>query len=246
MVLVDDETALTRALAERFVVAASAGQARHKRFDVALAGGSTPKGAYELLATPAWRDRVDWTRVRFFFGDERCVPPDDEASNYRMARLAFGDVMTSAGAVFRMRGEDEPAMAARAYADVLRSELGDAPVFDLIMLGLGPDGHTASLFPDADPYLDDALLVRAPFVPKFGTHRLTLTPKVLNGAREIVVATAGDAKAAALRAVLEGPAEPERYPAQVLAPRDGSLTWLVDRQAGALLATAGSAQPNLR
>ncbi len=134
--------------------------------------------------------------------------------------------------VHRMRGEDEPNAAARAYASVLRSE---APRFDLIMLGMGPDGHTASLLPGTDPLTDDALLVRAPFVEQVDMRRLTITPRVINSARLVVIATEGSPKAAALAAVREGPHDPVRYPIQIVAPTDGRLLWLVDREAASNL-----------
>jgi 6-phosphogluconolactonase len=137
-----------------------------------------------------------------------------------------------------MHGEDEPQAAAGAYAGILKDELphtGGIPTLDLVMLGMGPDGHTASLFPGSDPFQDDDRLVRAPFVAKFDTYRITLTPKVLNAAREIDVATAGPAKTDALAAVLQGPHDPRRLPIQVLAPASGRLTWLVDRAAAAKL-----------
>jgi 6-phosphogluconolactonase len=238
LIVVPDEGALALRVAEHTLDAARAAFARHGRFDVALAGGSTPKAAYALLAQPPLRDAIDWSRVRFFFGDERCVPPDDDQSNYKMARLALLEPLGIAAAnVFRMEGEREPAAAAAAYADVLRAELDTddrgLPRFDLVMLGMGPDGHTASLFPGSDPFADDDALVRAPFVAKFDTHRITLTPSAINAAREVALATAGPAKTDALAAVLLGPRDPQTYPAQILGPRAGVLTWLVDEAAAA-------------
>ena len=235
IVVVADATALAQAVAEFFVGAARAATAARGRFNVALAGGSTPKAAYALLVTPTLRSSVAWERVRFFFGDERCVPPDDEQSNYGMARRALLEPLHIDPAhVFRMRGEDEPESAASAYAGVLRKELGAEPRFDLITLGMGPDGHTASLFPGEDPLTDDARLVRAPYVAKFSTYRITLTPRAINGAREVAIATAGEEKAAALARALDGPRNPVECPIQIVAPRDGRLTWLADRAAAAL------------
>jgi len=237
VVVVPDERALAERVAQHAVAVAKAALARHGRFDVALAGGSTPEAAYELLATTG-RDAIDWRRVRFFFGDERCVPPNDDESNYKMAhRTLLEPLGIESSAIFRMQGEREPREAAGAYADVLRAELerddAGSPVFDLIMLGMGPDGHTASLFPGTDPLEDDDDFVKAPFVEKFSTYRLTLTPRVLNAAHEIAVATAGPAKTDALAAVLTGPFDPKRYPIQILRPRSGTLTWLVDEAAAA-------------
>ncbi len=236
LVVVDDERALASAVAERFIAAANAAIASRGRFDIALAGGSTPKAAYALLATPGLRERVAWGSVRFFFGDERCVPPGDKESNFRMAREALFDPLgIDAGRIFRMHGEDAPDSAAAAYATLLARELGPAVTFDLVMLGMGPDGHTASLFPGTSPLTDDDALVRAPWVEKFATFRVTLTPRVINAARSVEVATAGEAKADALAAALQGPFDPVQTPIQILAPRDGQLTWLVDRAAASKL-----------
>ena len=235
-VVVEDAAALAQSLAERFVVCARRATAERGRFDVALAGGSTPKGAYALLAAPPLAAGVSWNQVRFFFGDERCVPPGDPQSNYRMAREALLEPLRISDAnVFRMRGEDEPPAAARSYAELLRRELGTRPVLDLVLLGMGPDGHTASLFPGTDPLSDDELLVRAPYVAKFSTYRITVTPRVINAARHVAIATAGQEKAQALAAVLEGPFEPITYPIQSIDPGDGDLTWLVDRAAASKL-----------
>jgi len=239
LVVVSDERALAQALAERVVELGRQAIAARSRFNIALAGGSTPKATYALLTEPPFRQALDWKRVRFFFGDERCVPPDDEQSNYRTAKLTLFDGLSiRREATFRMHGENEPEAAAGSYAAVILRELPLdhlVPTLDLILLGMGPDGHTASLFPGTDPLEDDELLVRAPYVEKFSTHRITLTPRVLNGARDVIVATAGPAKADALAAVLHGPRDPATYPIQILEPRAGRLTWLVDRAAAAKL-----------
>jgi 6-phosphogluconolactonase len=232
LVVVDDEVALARTVADRFVDAAAAAIATRHRFTVALAGGSTPKAAYALLASPAYRDRVEWNHVEFFFSDERCVGPDDDQSNYRMAREALLLPLAIPEAnVKRMHGEDEPERAAAAYAALLRELGGETPVLDLVMLGMGPDGHTASLFPGNDPFADESLLVRAPYVEKFGSHRLTFTPRTINAARNVQIATAGIAKAEALARARTDPYDPVATPVQCVAPVDGKLTWLVDRAA---------------
>jgi len=239
LAVVDDERALARAVAERVIGAGRAAIAARGRFELALAGGSTPKAAYALLATAEFRGALDWKRVRFFFGDERCVPPADAQSNYRMAKeTLFDGLSIAADRVFRMRGEDDPERAAGVYAAVLLRELPEtnvAPTLDLIMLGMGPDGHTASLFPGSDPFAGDELLVRAVYVEKLGVHRITLTPRMLGAARAVLVATAGDAKAESLAAVLEGPYEPVRFPSQILTRVQSQVTWLVDRAAAARL-----------
>jgi 6-phosphogluconolactonase len=175
--------------------------------------------------------------VLFFFGDERCVPPEDPESNYGMARDAMlAPLGIDAAHVFRMRGEDPPAQAAAAYAAVLQEQLGPSTVLDLVMLGMGPDGHTASLFPGSSPHDGGDALVAAPFVAKFDTYRITLTPRAINAARAVEIATAGTAKAAALAGALDGPYNPNLYPVQIVDPHSGKLTWLVDRAAAAQLA----------
>jgi 6-phosphogluconolactonase len=237
--VLDDERTLARAVAERVVNAGNAAIAARGRFELALAGGSTPKAAHQLLASPEFRERLDWNRVRFFFGDERCVPPGDAQSNYKMAKDTLFDGLSIAhDRVFRMRGEDDPDHAASVYAAILLRELpadNVAPTLDLIMLGMGPDGHTASLFPGTDPFEDDELLAKAAYVEKLASHRITLTPRTIGAAREVVVATAGEAKAEALAAVLEGPYEPSRYPSQILSRATGRVSWLVDKAAAARL-----------
>ena len=236
VVVVPDGAALAQALVERFIAAARDSLALRGRFDVALAGGSTPKAAYTSMAANC-RDALDWEGVRVFFGDERCVPPESDESNYNMAKRAMLDALPIVPEhVFRMRGEDEPAAAARAYANILRSELGPDLRFDLVMLGMGTDAHTASLFPGTDPLEDDDALVRAPFVEKLGAFRLTLTPRMLEGARAIVIATSGPSKADALAAVLEEPRDPIHHPISIIEPKHGTLTWLVDEAAASKLA----------
>jgi 6-phosphogluconolactonase len=223
---------VARTLADTFVTAAREAIAARGRFAVSLSGGTTPKAAYALLAQPPFAAAVDWTRVEIFFGDERCVPPDHEQSNYRMATQAFLEPLHIAAAnVHRMHGEEDPAHAAQGYRADLVAALGAQPRFDLVLLGMGPDGHTASLFPGSDPLTDDAALVRAVYSQSQSQWRLTLTPRVLNAARAVVFAAEGASKAATLRAVREGPYDPAARPAQIIAPVDGTLTWLVDEAA---------------
>jgi 6-phosphogluconolactonase len=231
----DDPAQVATALADLFVERARAALAERARFSVSLAGGTTPKATYALLATQPYATSLDWNAVEFYFGDERCVPPDHDQSNYRMVREALlAPLGISGGQVHRMRGEDEPQSAAAAYrADVLE-HLGEKPRLDLVMLGMGPDGHTASLFPGNDPLDDDAQLVRAVYSQSQSQWRITLTPRVLNGARTVVFSVEGAGKAATLAAVREGPYDPQRYPSQIIAPIDGDLLWLVDRAAAGI------------
>jgi 6-phosphogluconolactonase len=235
LVVLADETALARAVADHFTATARDAIEARGRFDVALSGGSTPKAMYALLAAES-RDALDWSAMRFFFGDERCVPPDDAESNYKTAADGLlGPLDIAPAHVFRMHGEDEPTAAARAYADVLRTQLGPESAFDLVLLGMGPDGHTASLFPGADPLTDNDALVRAPWVAKFSTFRITVTPRVINAARNVAIAAGGAGKAAVLRDVREGPYEPALRPIQIVDPKPGVLTWCVDEAAASAL-----------
>lgn len=225
---------LEEALADLFLGDANGAIRERGTFHVALAGGRTPQAAYALLAGDGRRDAVDWQRVFIYFGDERCVPPENSDSNYRMALDAMlSKIPIPAQNIHRMRGESDPARAARAYAQTLVEAMGESPRFDLILLGMGSDGHTASLFPQADPAIDDDQLVRAVYVEKLGAYRLTLTPRVINNARHVAIALVGSEKAPALRAVREGPYNPIAYPVQIISPVDGALTWLVDKGAAA-------------
>jgi 6-phosphogluconolactonase len=205
------------------------------RFAVVLAGGSTPKATYDALARD-YSDGLDWGRVHVFFGDERTVPPDHEDSNYRMAHEALLS-RVPVGSVHRMRGELPPAEAAAAYEEELREFFGTdgVPAFDLILLGLGEDGHTASLFPETSALdVTDRWVVANP-VLKLETTRLTLTVPVINAARAVVFEVAGEGKAEALEEILEGDADPRGYPAKFIRPDGGDLTWMMDRAAAGSL-----------
>jgi 6-phosphogluconolactonase len=228
----DTPEEVTKALADLFVTCGREAIETRGRYAVSLAGGTTPKAAYQLLGTPAYTQALDWTRVYIFFGDERCVPPDNDQSNYRMANDAF---MRAVGIprenIQRMRGEADPADAAAQYRDQLVAVLGEEPRFDLVMLGVGPDGHTASLFPGADPTESDSMMVRAVYSSSQEQWRITLTPSVLNNSRIVVFACEGQGKASIVKQIREGDYDPRTFPAQIIAPRDGRLVWLLDRAA---------------
>lgn len=233
---------LADAAAQRFVVAANAAIHERGAFSVALAGGSTPRLVYARLATEPLASSLDWSRVRILWGDERCVPPDHAASNFRMARDALLDhVPVPEANVLRIRGEDDPAEAAEAYERVLRTVLRTpsgpprtAPAcrLDLVLLGLGSDGHTASLFPGGAS-LHAAQWVAAEYVPTVSMWRVTLTATIINAAAEIAFVVSGQAKASIVRNVLEGPDQPQDLPAQLIAPTDGRLCWFLDAPAAA-------------
>jgi 6-phosphogluconolactonase len=221
---------LEEAAARDFVAKAEEAIRERGRFAVVLAGGSTPIATYEILARDHV-DELDWSRVHVFFGDERTVPPQHEDSNYRIAREALL-AHVRLGSVHRMRGELAPAEAAADYEEQLREFFGpDLPRFDLILLGLGKDGHTASLFPETSALdVTDRWVVANP-VLKLETTRLTLTVPVINAARNVIFLVSGEGKAEALREVLEGDADARGYPAKSVNPDSGDLTWMVDRAA---------------
>lgn len=213
---------------------------------VALAGGSTPRGLYRLLTGEPYRSQLSWEHFRVFWGDERMVPPDHQESNFRMAEEALlSHVPVPSKQVFRIEGELPAGEAAARYEIVLREQFrlssGEVPRFDLILLGMGPDGHTASLFPGTSAVAESHKLVAAPWVEKLHAFRVTLTPPVLNAAKHVVFLVSGQDKAVVLQAVLEGPLEPARYPSQVINPTAGNVVWLVNQDAAGLLQTETTA-----
>jgi 6-phosphogluconolactonase len=228
---------LFHAAAEEFVRVGRAAIAKHDRFTVALSGGSTPRVLYSLLA----KDHADfsWNKTFLFFSDERHVPPDHPDSNYRMVNEALlTKAPIPAGNVYRVRAELPDASAGAAdYEEKLRGLFklrpGDFPRFDLILLGLGPDGHTASLFPDSDGLKEQSRMVIANWVEKFKTHRITFTFPVLNHATDVMFLTVGADKADIVKQVLEGSNTPP-FPAQQINPM-GRLIWMLDEAAAAKL-----------
>jgi 6-phosphogluconolactonase len=223
-----DAATLARAAAERFVTLAKEAVAAQGQFVVALAGGSTPQATYALLATEEWATRVDWSRVHVLWGDERCVPPGHAESNYRMAREALLDqVPIPADHVHRIRGELPPHQAATAYEAELRAVLGAGGRFDLILLGMGADGHTASLFPNTTAVEEREQTVVAVYVERLQAWRVTLTLPAINDARHALFLVSGSTKADALSRVRAG----EPLPAALVHPIQGHLIWLVDQDA---------------
>lgn len=231
-----DPATLAAAAADHTVAVLRAALAQRDRAHLVLAGGSTPRAMNALLGAEPRRSQVDWSRVVFWFGDERCVPPTDEQSNYRMNRETLLDPLgIGAERVHRMRGEDDPTAAAADYDAVLLRELGEHPQLDLVLLGMGPDGHTASLFPGTIPALDKTKCCIAHYVPTLDRWRITLTPRAINGARSVTITAAGAEKADALHGVLDGPRQTDVYPAQLVHPHNGELHWFVDAAAAAKL-----------
>jgi len=235
--VVVDRNALMRTAAERIASLAVEAIERRGRFDWVLSGGSTPAQLYALLAGPEWARRFDWARVAFFFGDERCVPPDDPQSNYRMARTSLLEPLGVSGEqVHRMRGE----LGAQAAAEDYRAELqrcpgpgpGGLPVFDLILLGLGGDGHTASLFPGTAA-LDERSVWVSESHPAGLVPRVTLTFPVLDAARRVLFLVSGSDKARAVREVLHG--KRASLPAARVRQQAGDAEWLLDAAAASEL-----------
>lgn len=212
---------------------------------VALSGGSTPRVLYELLADPRepFRDQIAWEKTHFFFSDERHVPPDHPDSNYRMVNEAmFSRVPVPQQNVHRIPAENPVADdAAKAYETDLRKFFGEAiPVFDLLLLGLGEDGHTASLFSHSPALKETERLVVAPWVEKFDAYRISLTLPVLNNGKSTVFLVTGASKAEILREVIKTDKKPDLYPAQAISPTNGAVSWLVDKAAARLCSTSNS------
>jgi 6-phosphogluconolactonase len=231
-----DASALVVGAADFIVAEAAEAIAQRGRFAVALSGGNTPKPVYQRLADAR---SIDWTKVHVFFGDERCVPPDDQRSNYLMARTTLLDqIAISPQNVHRMRGEDDPGAAANAYALEMTSALGAEPRLDLVLLGLGDNGHTASLFPGLAVVTETKRTVMAAYVEVVGMWRLTLTPPAINGARRVSFLVSGAGKAEIVARVLQGPREPIVLPAQVIRPKERPALWLLDAAAASRLEPA--------
>ncbi len=231
--VVPDAAALAEAAAREFARAASDAVGDRGIFRVVLAGGSTPRALYRRLAGARWRRAVSWNRARFFFGDERCVPPDHERSNYGMARRTLLEPLgIPARQVLRMRGEEEPERAARAYEEAIRRRFSGRPArFDLVLLGLGEDGHTASLFPSTAALAECRRLVAANDVPRLSEWRLTLTFRALNAARRVIFLVSGPEKARAAATILEKQRGYRDLPASAVSPSRGTLLWLLDEAA---------------
>jgi 6-phosphogluconolactonase len=230
---------LSIAAAETFVEVAALALRSHGRFLVALSGGGTPAGLYQLLAEESYRHQVDWSRAFIFWGDERCVPPDDPGSNYHQAmEILLSHVPIPEKNILRVKGELEPDEASDEYAQVLKRFAApdhDWPRFDLVLLGMGADGHTASLFPGSQVEVPSPTLAVTANYQDRPAKRVTLTPLVLNSAWNILFLVAGENKASTLKDVLSGAYRPGRLPAQRIQPTDGKLVWLVDEAAASNL-----------
>ncbi len=245
-----DVAALTRTAAEEIVQAGRDAIRDRGRFDLALAGGSTPRAVYQLLAAE-YAGALDWDHVHLFFGDERHVPPEHPDSNYRMARESLLTNPALRPRVHRIHAELPTAAAADHYENELRAHFQlpppGQPAFDLVLLGMGADGHTASLFPGTAALLEDKRAVVANAVPQLNTERITLTFPCLNAARRVLFLTAGADKAAMLAHVLAGDPSGTSYPAQHIRSASGPAVWLTDAAAARVLLekTSGEQSPEM-
>jgi 6-phosphogluconolactonase len=242
--ILPDGTAIAKRSAQDFVQAAATAVREKGAFNVSLAGGSTPKALYTLLATdPVLRTQVPWDKTYLFFGDERHVGPGHPDSNFRMATEAMiSRLPLTKEQVVRIKGEyQDTEEAAREYEQALQSHFklkaGEYPRFDLLFAGMGNEGHTLSLFPGTKALHADGRAVVRNWVGKLFTERVTLTAPAASNAAQIIFMVTGADKAPALKGVLEGPYEPEQLPAQLLQPKNGKLLWLVDAAAGSMLGT---------
>ncbi|HYL61349.1 MAG TPA: 6-phosphogluconolactonase [Candidatus Methylomirabilis sp.] len=243
--ILPDGAAIAKRAAQRFVEIAAAAVRKNGCFRVALSGGSTPKTLYSLLVTdPALRAQMPWDKAFLFFGDERHVPPDDPQSNFRMATEAMiSKSPLKADQVFRIKGEyPEAEQAALEYEKDIRTHFhlsdGQFPRFDLVLLGMGNEGHVASLFPGTKALQENRRIVVHNWVGKVLMDRITLTAPAINNAEHIIAMVTGNEKALALTAVLERVYEPEQLPAQLIRPVNGDLLWLVDTAASSMLTRA--------
>ncbi len=235
----NDLDALSQAAAELFVQTAAEAVQERGRFLVALSGGTTPVGLYELLGSPSYRSRVNWAKLQAFWGDERCVPVEDLENSYRQVHdILLGTVPIPPVNIHRVKTDLGSEAAASDYASILKEFASpplDWPRFDLVLLGMGTDGHTASLFPGSVVPSGVATLAVTGHYEDRPSERVTLTPAVFNSSRMILFLLSGAGKAEALKRVLYGDADPDQWPAQRIKPVDGALIWMVDRAAASQL-----------
>lgn len=229
-----DPAEIAEKAAEYVIEAAAEAISLTGRFTLALSGGRTPRALYELLAAPDNLDKIDWPNVEIFFGDERTVPPDHPDSNFRMAKETLLDAVDLPRTnIHRLKGELDPEAAAIEYDKMLFDRFPDDTGLDLVLLGMGDDGHTASLFPNTEALRETRHRCIPNFVPKLNTWRLTLSAPFINRSREVLVMVEGASKASRIQEVLEGPPDPERLPIQLINPQQKYI-WLMDTAAAAM------------
>src|ERR1700722_1236261 len=240
IVILDDAPALYAHAAEEIAYFAGEAVCTHGEFSLCLSGGSTPAAIYDLLGTK-FHFSIDWKEMQLFWGDERCVPPDDPASNYAMTvRTLLSKLALKPSQIHRVLGEKPPEEAALAYEDELRSHFGlssgEFPRFELMLLGLGENSHTASLFPGSPAiHESERLAVAVEVDDPTQRHRVSLTPPVINNSARVMFMAAGESKAQAVWNILKGPRDVDKFPAQVVAPTNGDVIWLLDKAAASLI-----------
>ena len=232
--------ALAKAVTEELQNSSSQAKKAKQRFNLVLAGGSTPRTVYEFLAQSEFKNSISWDAIHFFWGDERCVPPDHEDSNYLMARQALLDPLAiHQQNIHRICGENDPSDEASRYAQEIKRHChgasGETPRFDWILLGLGTDGHTASLFPGVKPLEDPSGLCAVAVHPESGQKRITLTNKVLNQAKRVSFIVTGASKAQVVAEILNQSPQYQNYPAAQVHPEQGTLEWFLDAEAASKL-----------
>lgn len=235
VVVFPDKDTLSRYAAEQIIIAAQQAIARHGQFHLALSGGGTPQPVYEQLALSPAKEQIPWDKTFVFWADERCVPPDDPGSNYRLAQESFLEVVDlPVDHIIRVKGELDPQAAAADYVAQLArfgSPQRPWPALDVAVMGMGADGHTASLFPGSPlEIFAPAVAVTADYDGR-PANRVTLTPQVFNDAHLLIFLVTGSNKAKTLQAVLEGPAQPLQLPSQRIQPKTGTILWLIDEPA---------------
>jgi 6-phosphogluconolactonase len=241
-----DLEAISRKAAEMFLNFSRQYVSSLNRFVVAISGGTTPGRLYALLASDIFRKAIDWSHIHFFWADERCVPKENDESNYG---LTFYTLLSRVPVpplnIHRIKGEKDPKQGAREYETDIRSFFGTSglPVFDLIMLGMGEDGHTASLFPGSKSLKETERLAVPVYREKPESHRISLTLPVLNNARQVIFLVAGRSKANMVRLILKGGQERKRYPAGLIDPSHGNILWLIDQEAAGKLTDKELMQP---
>lgn len=230
------EQALINATADYFVKTATNAIAKNHQFNVALSGGNSPQKLYEHLASDAYKNKVDWAKVFFFFGDERYVPEHDSLRNSLMAQKSlFDPLKIAASQVFKVDTTLSPENAAAAYYESIENHFNETPIqFDLILLGLGDNAHTASLFPSSNVLDETEQTVKSVFVEEQQLYRITMSAPLINHAKQIAFLVFGSAKANAVHQVLEGPIDTNKYPAQLIHPIHGELHWFLDQAAASL------------
>jgi len=231
----NDIISLSQAAANAIYNIAVTAIAEHGKFNIALSGGSTPKSLFKVLAT-RYQQEFSWEQTQIFWSDERCVPPESPDSNYYLAKTTlFDHIAIPPSNIYRVKGEIEPQAAAAEYEEILKQALSALPRFDVILLGMGDDGHTASLFPGTTALKVHDRLVIENFVPTKDMWRITFTDVTINAAANIMFLISGRDKTDRLQQVLEGQYQPDTLPAQLVKPKNGNLIWFIDESAAAKL-----------